>query len=200
MPLCLKQISSNMKEETMSATCPRCSEKMRIIKLNDTELDLCDGCEGVWFDRNELDAVLKMGEASASQSTLAPSFDAEFERKETPGMGGLKCPRCNSELFRYNYMISSGIIIDGCEKGCGIFMDDGEIRKVFRFAVEQEKELDPETEKRMKALLAATEQEAKMKEEKLIDSLVLMDNRGGIMSIPGKVLQGIYRIFYKMGL
>lgn len=184
----------------MSATCPRCQEKMRIVKINDVNIDLCEGCEGIWFDNDELQELLKMGESSASQSSLAPSFDAEFERTETPGISGLKCPRCNGELFRYNYMISSGIIIDGCEKGCGIFMDDGEIRKVFKFAIEQEKELDPETEKKMMALLASVKQEAKMKEEKLIDSLVLMDNRGGIMSIPGKVLQGIYRIFYKIGL
>ncbi len=184
----------------MSATCPRCQEKMRIIKVNNTDIDLCDGCEGAWFDKDELQEVLKMGESSASQSSLAPSFDAEFKRVETPGMGGLKCPRCNNELFRYNYMLSSGVIIDGCENGCGIFMDDGEIRKVFKFALEQEKELDPETEKKMMDLLALVKREARMKEEKLIDSLVLMDNRGGIMSIPGKVLQGIYRIFYKIGL
>jgi uncharacterized protein len=181
--------------------CPRCHHKeMRLIHVNDVELDFCDTCEGVWFDKDELEQVLRIGESDAAGTELAPSFDSDMERLETPGMGGLKCPRCGSDMFRYNYAVSSGILLDNCENGCGLWLDDGEIRKIFEYAIEADKELDPEVERKLKQKLAVIRTDAKMKEEKLIDSLVAMDNRPGIMSIPGKCLQLIYRGLYKLGL
>jgi uncharacterized protein len=181
--------------------CPRCHNKeMSIIHVHDVELDFCASCEGVWFDKDELEQVLKIGEAETAGTELAPSFDSDLERLETPGMGGLKCPRCSSAMFRYNYAVSSGILLDGCEKGCGLWLDDGEIRKIFEYTIEADKELDPEVEQNLLKKLAAVRTDAKLKEEKLIDSLVVMDNRPGMMSIPGKFLQLIYRGLYKMGL
>jgi len=184
----------------MALICPRCEKEMKTIHAKEVELDLCPHCEGVWFDRDELEQVIQMGEDKAAGTELAPSFDTEVERVETPGTGGLRCPRCGDGLFRYNYAISSGILIDGCERGCGLFLDDGEIRKVFKYTIEADTELDPETEEKLMEKLNQVKTDAMRKEEELIDRMVLMDNRPGILSVPGKVLQYIYRGLYKMGL
>lgn len=184
----------------MNLTCPRCSVDMKKIHVRNVELDLCESCEGLWFDRDEIGQVAAMGEEEAAASPLAPSLETDKERLESPGKGDLKCPRCGSEMYRYIYMVSSGVVVDGCEKGCGVWLDDGEIRKIIEYSIESERALDPETERMLREKLQAVKREARANEEKFIDSLVLMDNRPGLMRYPGKVLQCIYRCFYKMGL
>lgn len=184
----------------MNLICPRCNMEMKKIYVSNIELDLCQSCEGVWFDKNEIEEVLSMDEEELAASELSPSLQTEIAREEIPGKGGLKCPRCENELYRYNYAISSGILIDGCEKGCGLWVDDGEIKKIFEYYLKSQQKLDPEKEKLLIEQLKIIEREAKEREEKFIDSLVRMDNRSGFMKYPGKVLQFIYKCFYKMGL
>ncbi len=43
--------------------CPSCAKPMRVLPINGPDIDLCTGCQILWFDRGELDALPKLSEA-----------------------------------------------------------------------------------------------------------------------------------------
>jgi len=179
--------------------CPRCDHEMKATSLNGSELDVCPACEGIWFDKDEMETVLDTSEGEIAESGIAPSWQAEVERKEKPGNDDFTCPRCGGVMNRYCYCMVPDIVVDGCEKGCGVFTDDGEIRKIWKYIQDTKAPLSPEEEARIKAIMDKVKADQEMKEEALIDSLVKMDNQPGMMRYPGKVLQFIYRLLYKSG-
>ena len=38
--------------------CPKCGYLLKEIILENISVDKCEGCEGIWFDRGELDQLL----------------------------------------------------------------------------------------------------------------------------------------------
>lgn len=40
--------------------CPKCGMELIEIDYKDIKVDKCSGCEGIWLDAGELDAVAKM--------------------------------------------------------------------------------------------------------------------------------------------
>jgi len=180
--------------------CPRCNNPMNIVKVSETELDVCPACEGIWFDKDELQTVLDKSEPEIKNSAMAVSWDSEITREEKPGEGEFVCPRCGGKMMRYYYCADPSITIDGCEKGCGLFTDDGEIQKIWKNIHQAEAPLSPEEQLKVDRLMKELKLDAERKEEALIDSLVKMDNQPGLMRFPGMVLQYIYRMLYKAGL
>jgi hypothetical protein len=41
-----------------SGRCPRCGASMATTRIEDVEVDKCPSCEGIFFDRGELETVL----------------------------------------------------------------------------------------------------------------------------------------------
>lgn len=65
---------------TGSRSCPQCSAAMERVKLADVELDRCTP-HGIWFDANELQAVLQRapqwsGSAAALAAPVAANDDS----------------------------------------------------------------------------------------------------------------------------
>jgi Zn-finger nucleic acid-binding protein len=96
------------------------------------EIDLCPICAGVWLDTGELTNIIETREREwpehVIRKVLASSratriSGEEFDRE-------LSCPRCNSELPPNNYQGNSGIIVNTCEAGHGIWLDAGELAKI----------------------------------------------------------------------
>ncbi len=172
---------------------------MRTVTVGPVELDTCDSCEGVWFDKDELRAVLDLNKSSLYSTPLSRTMDTAVERVETPGRSEMKCPRCGSDLTRYSYQGYSGILLDGCDRQCGIWLDDGELRKLFDYMAQASKP-DPAKEKAIMGELRAIKVEAEIKRRKVLDSMVTMDNRGGILKLPGMVLQGVYNLLDRIGV
>jgi Zn-finger nucleic acid-binding protein len=184
--------------------CPRCGKELREIDVNGVMLDICDSCEGLWFDQGELGRILEnAGEAEASihQSDASVSWEGEPVPGESPSDPGLQCPKCGEAMRRYNYAVSSNILIDACEKNkCGAWLDDGEIKRIIDYLGNYRDSLDPEEKELLKVKLDRIKADASLREEALIDSLVKMDDKPGLMRIPGEMLQFVYRIMYRMGL
>ena len=60
--------------------CPHCNSEMNVTHVDEIEIDICQHCKGVWFDRTEAQAILhKFGQETSSDSsiTFAP-FPSEF--------------------------------------------------------------------------------------------------------------------------
>ncbi|MCD6310289.1 MAG: zf-TFIIB domain-containing protein [Candidatus Eremiobacteraeota bacterium] len=180
--------------------CPRCAQDMYTGSIQNAELDICPACDGIWFDQDELTIVIKMGEEEIEKSEIAPILQSGVIKQESPGEGELLCPRCNEVMMRYYYAGVPGIVVNGCQKGCGIFTDDSELKKILEHVAEMSRPMSPEEQDKVNTILAKVNENFKKKEKTLIDSLVLMDKKPGWQKYPGSVLQFIYRMLYKAGL
>ncbi len=99
--------------------CPVCKVPMYAAEYEQIELDLCAGCEGVWFDADELELLLGDGDPVA----LA---DAEVEEDDRG------CPRCRKNMQKANIGPDTGVVIDVCPEGCGLWFDKGELPALCR--------------------------------------------------------------------
>ena len=112
--------------------CPRCNAPMRRDTVEGIELDLCAGCGGTWYDRDELEQRLT---ATDPPPTDAPGLrsDGEFRRKaDTMDTSYLPCPICAKPMTRKNWGRLSGVIVDVCGPH-GLFLDGGEFERIRDF-------------------------------------------------------------------
>ena len=109
--------------------CPKCLGKLSPVIMGNVELDRCFICEGIRFDPGELGRVLDNYMKDLENITLdsdvfdakeASEYSAHFSEKEGT------CPHCNAKTLtsKENH---SGIVIDYCPEGHGIWLDGGEI-------------------------------------------------------------------------
>lgn len=113
--------------------CPSCAAAFAPEEYEGVTVDVCSSCRGVWLDQGELQKILKRK-------------DRVFKPQEVDavnrlcGAGGtpkpaesrdLPCPKCATapmQTFNYNY--SSGVLVDRCKKGCGLWLDADELEKI----------------------------------------------------------------------
>jgi len=116
--------------------CPSCHTETMIKKdYESVEIDLCRSCLGVWLDEGELQSIVSDRTLKFSpehirktlQQTFAGIPKAEREKEKRP------CPKCHKELNPLNYSYDSGIIIDTCSAGHGIWLDKNELEKIQHF-------------------------------------------------------------------
>lgn len=99
--------------------CPRCEKQelaSREVASKGVTLDVCPSCQGVWFDRGELEQALP--EAAAG---LTIPEDAE--------PGGGECPRCWGTMCTFIYP-GTYVQVDMCRRCSGVWLDVGEIREI----------------------------------------------------------------------
>ena len=59
------EMESNEKQrlkELHFMRCPKCGMALIEIKYNDIEVDKCSGCDGIWLDAGEMEAVSKLNQ------------------------------------------------------------------------------------------------------------------------------------------
>jgi len=64
--------------------CVRCSAKMRIVNLENVEIDRCPRGHGLWFDRNEMESLLAAFKG-ADGGAMARFLGELHPGKETKG-------------------------------------------------------------------------------------------------------------------
>jgi Zn-finger nucleic acid-binding protein len=106
--------------------CPRCSADLVVVEYDDIELDWCPSCEGLWFDRGEMElAATRMGPTGLGLT---------FERPAQTSEQSLQCPLCrvrmNKRLLGNPGPVQGEprpIIADMCPQCGGIWLDRGEL-------------------------------------------------------------------------
>lgn len=89
------------------------------------KIDQCFVCEGLWFDRGELNKYVHDDVEVLDSPSRCKKTDAEYNKKD-----GL-CPKCN-KLMRKEHYPGSSVTIDLCTVCCGVWLDPFEIDKVER--------------------------------------------------------------------
>lgn len=99
--------------------CPKCKSEMgELLSPIGVLVDVCRGCQGMWFDKGEVSFFAKepkrlMEAISHAASSASPTT--------------ISCPRCSARLSQ---MAVDGLEIEGCEKCSGLYLDAGEMAKL----------------------------------------------------------------------
>ncbi len=104
--------------------CPVCKVPTFVVEYDKIELDLCPSCEGVWFDRGELDLLL------GTENTVSLQVVNADEKKRA-------CPLCTTAMDKVNIGTNSRVLIDACPAECGLWFDSGELNDLTRSLEEQ---------------------------------------------------------------
>lgn len=92
---------------------------MMAVTFDAIEVDTCPACEGIWFDRGELDLLLARGGRTAADWAVLESR-----------AGPLTCPHCRRRLQR-GPIQGTAIEVDFCPHLHGLWLDRGELRAVI---------------------------------------------------------------------
>jgi len=99
---------------------------------------MCPGCDGVLLKK--LHPLVELPEEALVQSPIAESlFSDHPEVDRNPPVG---CPICGQTMRRYVYCEDSGVIVDSCDLGHGIWLDDGELAQIYDY-LHRVEALDP---------------------------------------------------------
>lgn len=113
--------------------CPKCPGKLKEITVENVKVDICWICEGIWFDKDELEKVLMADSKNFNLNQLGHSDmdgkEIETLRQQINDQIGA-CPRCSdgTNLNKENYVLNPKVEIDVCPKGHGIWLDGGEVQ------------------------------------------------------------------------
>jgi Zn-finger nucleic acid-binding protein len=97
--------------------CPRCSVELGEIKQDESTMNRCAECGGLWIDVTDLNKVL----LHANLPALA-SISGTVNPDEITGM----CPACNVEMVVVEGGEKKDLAYDTCESCGGIFVDGDE--------------------------------------------------------------------------
>ncbi|MCS7164670.1 MAG: zf-TFIIB domain-containing protein [Candidatus Calescibacterium sp.] len=133
----LKDLGIATSRRPKELVCPNCSNRMKklLIKIKkadsheDLQLDFCQECEGIWFDRGELVKSLEIDIKDISK------YFPSKTKESIKGSGRRICPVCQRKLSIINYSKDSNIWVDICSNGCGIFLDSGELELIKLYSI-----------------------------------------------------------------
>ena len=110
--------------------CPRDGTALATVSICGMELDKCHKCDGIWFDRGELERLRDAGVHDLEEVIEEKYGDPAFE--EGAVAEHMRCPRCvDARLRRQNYTYVNPVAVDCCEKCYGIWIDDGELNAII---------------------------------------------------------------------
>src|SRR5262249_52962275 len=116
--------------------CPRDTSELEAkIYEGTVEVDQCPQCTGIFLDKGELAAI----QATVEQDPRRAEVEAvdsdgnplEMARKDLGGP--VACVKCGTVMDRRRYGFGSQTVIDECPRGCGLWLDGGEIQELERF-------------------------------------------------------------------
>jgi len=114
--------------------CPRCSTALISTTYENTKMDSCSQCSGIWLDNANLQPILTMHDIQFSPAIIEQTLKlahAGLQKAEVDAL--LPCPECLQNMHALNYDYNSGIIIHACPNGKGLWFDKDELAEVQIF-------------------------------------------------------------------
>lgn len=126
--------------------CPHCPEEtLKVKEKFGVKIYLCFYCGGSFLTQTCLKDFLAFHE----EEDWPELFDLEaesghtYEKSEAPR----NCPACNAPMENVQFQSISGIWIDICPAGHGVWLDCGEIKLIKKYKNKLERPLPPEKQK-----------------------------------------------------
>jgi len=114
--------------------CPACQGELVETVYEDFPIYRCSKCGGYWVKGDILTDIIEKRKIEIPDEALKEARN--WKRKVAPNRkmkGNLVCPVCGRNLIRRNYAYDTGIVIDCCSLGCGIWLDAKELVAVQAF-------------------------------------------------------------------
>lgn len=103
--------------------CPKCGGDLLPVVQDSIEVDRCNQCGGLWFDRMEADRLRKVkGSAGAVDTGDAEVGEAQNQQ------GKIECPRCHTPMIRMVDLEQHHIWYESCTVCYGKWFDAGEFQ------------------------------------------------------------------------
>jgi Zn-finger nucleic acid-binding protein len=102
---------------------------MIVVEYKKIELDHCLNCQGVWFDSDELELLLKSVNLDTPDlllSHILGSAEAETTEKKR------KCPICRQKMEKRTIGEHLEILVDVCQWQDGLWFDGGEMAQLLK--------------------------------------------------------------------
>jgi Zn-finger nucleic acid-binding protein len=113
--------------------CPLCKIEMSKRFIKNIEVDTCDKCKGIWFEKDEL----RKAKDSADKDINWMDFEIwKHKDKFKANPRKLACPQCRLALVAINYG-KTNIEIDYCPTCKGTWLDKGEFKKIVEALVDE---------------------------------------------------------------
>ena len=106
--------------------CPRCKLSLVKDRYEGEEVDLCQGCWGIWLDLGELEHILESRHFHFTPEERKLAVDGRTRREQGP-IEPAHCPKCTVRMERLYLDPKIYLVIDRCRKH-GVWLDTGEIK------------------------------------------------------------------------
>lgn len=145
--------------------CPTCkSSDLLPLKIGADTVDKCSQCHGLWFNQENLGDVENLPENELMSDFQDQLDDCEPAKGADPK--NRVCPLCKKPMDNYQYDLSSGIWVQACPNGDGVWLDKGEVIKIHRHLVQGARDWPEEKMQKLYAQTADAERERESAEEK----------------------------------
>jgi len=114
----IERLIASRKLPVSSRRCPECKRLMGAADFNGLEIDCCYLCQGVWFDAGEL-------------KSLTHQPDDVIKNQMLTRPSGRACPVCQEQMTERVFLPPHNLLIDECDTGHGVYLQEGELRRVF---------------------------------------------------------------------
>jgi PAT family beta-lactamase induction signal transducer AmpG len=101
--------------------CPKCRSDMEQVMIDDTEVDRCTSCHGLWFDDGEL------GKLRSKEAAAVLDIGDIKTGKAQNRIENYRCPRCAGPMNRLVDPNQTHIWFEQCDSCRGSFFDAGEL-------------------------------------------------------------------------
>lgn len=113
--------------------CPKCEKELKEVPFQGVKIDSCSSCKGYWFEKDEL----RKAKDEKEESLNWMDVDLwESEEKFRISKDEILCPDCGMPLYEVNYG-DSDIKLDVCNICEGMWLDEGEFRKIIKYLKEK---------------------------------------------------------------
>lgn len=117
------------RELEKSRQCHSCKVPLQPESMGARLLERCPQCRGIWLYRSQLLEILSQvsSKVEGDLKTVEEDGHAEIGNTFAPSRVLRCCPECSKEMENFQFE-ETGIWIDGCPDGHGIWLDNGELR------------------------------------------------------------------------
>jgi len=131
----LAEPESEMRDPLHCAYCT--AEELSVKDKSGIKVYLCLGCGGSFLSQDSLNSLLNFKEEEwpelfAREANTEHTYDRSDETRS--------CPGCGDKMSNQQFWYTSGIWVDYCPNGHGIWLDSGEAKllKEFRDGLKEE--------------------------------------------------------------
>lgn len=98
------------------------------VQADTAAFSACRSCGGLWFPSGQLAELLSRDGASVDSVEDKHGASGPVDEPVV-----FSCPACSCALDRYRYQYTSPVVLDGCPKCGGVFVQDEELNAIVRW-------------------------------------------------------------------